>query len=107
MEGRCVKVNKLIKNEIIHHYKSFFYIILTLVISLVGITLVESFKESFSSHLSGKAKDILGSDLKIIAVKMTKEIESRVEGVISAVKSTSLINTFSMGRPAVPQDLFL
>ena len=57
--------------------------------------------------MSGKAKDILGSDLKISGEKMTKEIESRVEGVISAMKSTSLINTFSMGRAGSSSRLVL
>jgi putative ABC transport system permease protein len=94
-----VNVIKLLKSEIIHQYKSFLYIVFTLVISLVGITLVESFKDSFSTHLAGKAKDILGSDLKISGrKKLTPDINEKIKNFFIAAKSLSTINTFSMGR---------
>lgn len=94
-----MNVIKLLKSEIIHQYKSFLYIVFTLVISLVGITLVESFKDSFSTHLAGKAKDILGSDLKISGrKKLTPDINEKIKNFFIAAKSLSTINTFSMGR---------
>jgi len=94
-----MKIIKLFKSEITHHYKSFSYIILTLVISLVGITLVESFKDSFSTHLENKSKDILGSDLKISGrKKLTPEIKKKLNEFFKDSAAISQISTFSMGR---------
>lgn len=89
---------KLAFREIAGNLRYSLFFVLNLALGLWGFILLDSFRESISSHLSGKSRELLTADIGISSLRPMTEKEERLakEHFPGILQKSELVSFFSM-----------